>query len=180
MSGMERHFRGLQSFSNVATRSKRGKTMGKPALYLICLGLLATATQAQPVIEFYFSLMSDESIDPYGPLPPEYVNGENLAWIGDEAYLWCRTPYDPASDWVGIALYFTGDVTGGSMRSKATTTPSVLRWETGSDFDPAPDESINLLNVTNQGIGTGEADDAMIWEDDMSHLHYCLGSVYWG
>ena len=160
--------------------------MRKLVAHLVCLGLLATAAQAQPVIEFYFSTMSCADADPYSyTLPPEYVNGVipyDTFMIGEEIYLWARTPYDSNSAWNNIAIDFTSDVVVGWMHDEVPSLGkgTIDRWENGSDFDPT-DEGINLIRGTATGIGADWQDGYGIPEDaTWSVIHYCLGSIGWG
>ena len=158
--------------------------MRKLLVAVMCLGALAVVTQAQPVIEFYFSKVScdDANFYSYTP-PPEYGDGTMLtAAPGEEVYLWARTAYT-ANRWAGIAIDFTGDVTSGWMYDTAPGLPkgTFTRWESGSDFDPVPDESINLLGVATSGIGNGY-DGRAVPEEAYPYvtMHYCLGSIDWG
>jgi MYXO-CTERM domain-containing protein len=159
-------------------------------LVIACMGLIATAAYAAPEIEFYFSKMSCEGLNPYSyAIPPEYGDGTMLtANVGEDVYLWARTPWEPTA-WVNIALCFTGDVTSGLIKREAAWVDPpgppppawTWRWEPGSDMDPADDDCINLINVASQGIGDGTADDYMVWEQTPSiHGHFCLGSIDWG
>ena len=149
-------------------------------VHLVCLGLLATLAQAQPVIEFYFSKMSCAEADPYSyALPPEY-GSPDLVWPspGEMVYLWCRTPY--GTPWDNIAIDFTPpDVTGGWMHDEVPVISgkgTTDRWENGSDFDPT-DEDINLIRGTAVGIGANWNDAYSIPEPGWDMVHYCLGSL---
>ena len=158
--------------------------MKKLVVNLVCLGLLAMVAQADPVIEFYFSKMSCESIDPYSYTPPpEYGDGTMLtAAIGEPVWLWARTPYQTGA-WNGISLYFTGEVTSGWMWGavpKISGPGTTKRWENGSDFDPVDGDDIYLVNVTTKGIGAYWDDGYSIPEPGWGVVHYCLGSIDWG
>ena len=122
---------------------------------VVCMSLFAFAASAAE-IEFYFSLQGDVSA-----VPTEYASETTLTVACEETvYLWAQV--DSPDIWNVIDIDFASDCAGFATAGVAYNPEfphhgspyDLIRWETGSDFDPTdPDSNLRLVAVTTQGLG---------------------------
>jgi len=136
---------------------------------MIGLFLVGTAAQAS-VVEFYFSPTNSLS-----GVPNEYTANINPTVLLDQkAYLWVAVLRPDI--WNGINMGWDQDVTGGFMYNPSWGAPITRRWETSSDFNPVPDDLINLVAVVAAGLGE-PADPLHYFDAANNRGHYVLGEL---
>jgi hypothetical protein len=98
-------------------------------------------------------------------------------YMNQPAYLWAAVIKGDV--WNGVNLGFDRDVTGGLMYNPSWGSPVWLRWETSSDFDPVPDDLVNLVAVVRSGLG-GDLNDPLLYHDKgafTGKIHFLVGHL---
>lgn len=132
---------------------------------LLAITLCAVPASAQSSIHLYFSHSDDLT-----QLPPEYAEGVNpTVNMGETIYLWASVML--FDEWDLVTLEFDGPpITGGEMYN-----PNGMRWNSGSDLDPAGDNSVACIALTTIGLSPSDPHYS-----EGLFRHHLLGEMQFG